>query len=373
MPLPLYRPPPSIQTSPQMTDFKKSGPCWIAIAAGKGGVGKSTVTLQLARCLARGKRVGILDADLYGPSMRHMLPEDALPGRKNGRLTPARCGEMRLISLAYFRPEQEATAVRAPIANQLISHFLQEVDWEECDLILVDFPPGTGDIQLSLCQQIRFAGAILVTTPQLLALLDVRKTAHFFQQMHVPLLGVVENMSYYIDPTLETTHYPFGKEGGKQLSSELGVPCLGSIPLSPALCEACDLGRSLFEETSIDGKIAQKACEAIATRLSAILDEALKRQDPLHEVHEMTFPTPGMMRIRWKDDTESDISLRTLQRHCPCAACVMRKSQAPQEIEGPQAPLLVDRVAYMGHYGLRFDFQSGCCSGLYPFSLIRSL
>lgn len=363
MPLPLYKPAPTVSLP------NPKEPRFIAIAAGKGGVGKSTVTLQLARCLAKqGQRVGILDADLYGPSMRHMLPENALPGRKNGKLTLARCGEIGLMSLAYFRPEQEAIAVRAPIANQLIAHFLRQVDWEECSTILVDFPPGTGDIQLSLCQQVSFAGALLVTTPQLVSLLDVRKAASLFQHMQVPLLGVVENMSYYIDPLEGTAHYLFGKEGGRQLADELGVALLGQIPISPALCQACDLGTSLFEERSLDAITTQKACLAITARVMDLMKTAA-----VHEIQEITFPTSGVMAILWKSGQTSQHVLRALQRKCPCAACVIKRQEAPLASSSSEEPLLIDRVTCMGHYGLKFDFQSGCSFGLYPLALIRSL
>lgn len=373
MPLPLYRPPSSTaHSSLKIDSLKEEGPIWIAIAAGKGGVGKSTLTLQVARYLAEsGKQVAILDADLYGPSMRHMLPEDALPGRKNGRLTPARCGGIGLISLAYFRPEQESIAVRAPIANQLISHFLKEVDWAGYEYVIVDFPPGTGDIQLSLCQHVRFAGAVLVTTPQLISLLDVRKSAHFFQQMKVPLLGVIENMSHFVDPVTETTHYLFGKEGGKQLADELGVPLLGQIPLSPALCQACDLGLSLAKEASLEGKIAQKACDVATARMLHVLKGEQKQESEHDMIQDIVFPQPGMITILWKDGTSNTHSLRALQQQCPCAGCMM-KDQKNLTDRPSHEVLLVDRVSYMGHYGLRFDFQSGCRFGLYPLKTLRS-
>lgn len=369
MPLPLY-PSNTPRTSKENVEKPGDYASWVAVAAGKGGVGKSTVTLQLARCLAqKGKRVAILDADLYGPSMRHMLPEDTLPGRTNGKLTPARCGNLGLISLAYFRPEQEAIAVRAPIANQLIAHFLKEVDWSEYDMVIVDFPPGTGDIQLSLCQQIRFKGAVLVTTPQLISLLDVRKSAHFFKQVEVPLLGIIENMSHFVDPVTETTHYIFGKEGGTQLGQELGVPLLGQIPISPALCEACDLGLSLIKRPSLEAKITQKAFEAVTARLVDLLDDMSKNRE---QIQEITFPSPGKMLIVWQDGTSNEHTLSVLQRQCPCAACVIHRQDEKSVVAAGEKTLLVDRVTYMGHYGLRLDFQSGCRLGLYPLSLLRA-
>ncbi|CUI15912.1 conserved hypothetical protein [Candidatus Protochlamydia naegleriophila] len=219
----------------------------IAIAAGKGGVGKSSVTVNLALALkSQGYAVGIMDTDIYGPSVRKMLPEDRLPSQKGEIIQPALCAGIKMISMAYFRKEHEATAVRAPIANGLISHFIKNVAWGELDFLLIDFPPGTGDIQLTLAQKANLTGAIMVTTPQEVALLDVKKAMYLFDQVKVPILGIVENMSYYIAPNTEDTIYLFGKGGGERLAREAGYPFLGQIPVDPLLCACGDKGESLF-------------------------------------------------------------------------------------------------------------------------------
>jgi ATP-binding protein involved in chromosome partitioning len=218
----------------------------IAIAAGKGGVGKSTVTVNLALALARqGASVGILDADLYGPSIAKMLPEDRKLVLDEAVLIPAQGLGIYYISLAHFPLGKKATIVRAPIANQIISDFLTLVQWPCLDFLLIDFPPGTGDIQLTLMQQASLSGAILVTTPQEIALLDVEKAYQMFQEMQVPILGVVENMSYLEgSPCI----YPYGSGGGKKISLRHGLRLFGEFPLDPHISRCCDRSESLWEK-----------------------------------------------------------------------------------------------------------------------------
>ncbi len=214
----------------------------IAIAAGKGGVGKSTVTAGLALALCElGHKVGVLDGDLYGPSLRRMLPETSLPGKGEGKLTPANHGGIKLMTMAYFQPDDKAALVRAPIAHGAIGSLVSGVDWGRLDYLLVDFPPGTGDLQMTLCKFLEFTGVVVVTTPQEVALLDVKKAIDAFTKLDVPVIGVVENMSYLQrgDEKIPV----FGKGGGVRLASEQGVPLLGQIPLDPMLCQACDQGR----------------------------------------------------------------------------------------------------------------------------------
>lgn len=218
----------------------------VAIAAGKGGVGKSTVAVNLALALRlAGYSVGIMDADIYGPSIRRMLPEDVMPAQKGEKITPALCRDIRMISMAYFRKENEAAAVRAPIANGLMGQFLQNIEWGYLDFLLIDFPPGTGDIQLTLSQQADLSGAIMVTTPQEVAVMDVRKAVNLFDHVSVPIIGVVENMSYYQDNTGKRIHL-FGQGGGRRLAQEIGAPFLGEIPIDPNVCRCGDEGQSLF-------------------------------------------------------------------------------------------------------------------------------
>lgn len=244
----------------------------IGIAAGKGGVGKSTVTANLARALKqKGFNVGVLDADIYGPSLRKMLPESRLPGHRNGRLLPAISEGIKLLSLAYFRKEHEAAAIRAPIANSVVSQFLKGVEWGELDYLLIDFPPGTGDIQITLSQQANLSGAIMVTTPQEVALMDVRKAMSLFESVRVPLVGIIENMSYYLGQHEKV--YLFGRGGGEKLALASGLPFLGQIPLDAALCQSGDDGKSLFLKD--DYQMSVEAFLGIADRMVAHV-EALR-------------------------------------------------------------------------------------------------
>lgn len=215
----------------------------IGIAAGKGGVGKSTLTVHLADSLRRsGCKVGVLDADIYGPSLRHMLPEDETPYEENGVLYPALSRGLKVISMAYFRGRDEASAIRGPIASNLIKQFINNIDWGELDYLLIDFPPGTGDIQLTLCQQALLKGVILVTTPQEVSLLDVRKALSLFDQFKAPILGVVENMSYFQYPGLDKKIAIFGQGGGQRLADESDIPLLATLPLDPELNASNELG-----------------------------------------------------------------------------------------------------------------------------------
>lgn len=248
----------------------------VAIAAGKGGVGKSTITVNLALALKRaGYSVGVMDMDIYGPSMRRMLPEDTAPTQSGNLITPAICQGIRMISMAYFRKEYEATAVRAPIANGLVNQFLHQIAWGPLDFLLIDFPPGTGDIQLTLSQQANLSGAIVVTTPQEVAVMDVRKAVNLFDHVNVPIVGVVENMSYYQTGPHSEPVYLFGRGGGKRLSQDIGAPFLGAIPIDSKICECCDQGKSLFSEES-EQSPSVKAFNDIAEAFTAHLT-VLKR------------------------------------------------------------------------------------------------
>lgn len=242
MPLPMHGKQSAV---PATSNIKNT----IAVAAGKGGVGKSTVTVNTALALkSLGFSVGIMDADLYGPSIRKMLPEDCLPLQKNGKLAPAYCNGIPMISMSYFHDEDSAMAIRAPIANKIIAQFIQDVDWGELDYLLIDFPPGTGDIHLTLAQKAHLSGAVMVTTPQEIASMDVRKAINLFDQVKVPIIGIVENMSYYLHPSTGEVLHLFGSGGGERLAFQTGVPFLGRLPIDPDVSLAGDRGYALIEK-----------------------------------------------------------------------------------------------------------------------------
>ena len=209
----------------------------IAVASGKGGVGKSTVTVNLARAMqACGKRVGILDADIYGPSVPRMMALSGQPMIKNGKMIPLENHGIACMSMGFITGD-EAAVMRGPMISKTLTQLLRMSEWASkdapMDTLLVDMPPGTGDIHLSMAQLVPLNGAIIVTTPQEIALLDARKCAKMFDKVNVPLLGVIENMSGSI----------FGSGGGKKLADEFSVPLLGSIPMNGDICEMSDQGR----------------------------------------------------------------------------------------------------------------------------------
>lgn len=247
----------------------------IGVAAGKGGVGKSTAAVNLARaCSRQGLRVGIMDADIYGPSLRQMMPEETPPARHPeapDRIVPAMACGIKMISMAFFCESDAATAVRAPFANGVIAQFIQKVDWGELDILFIDFPPGTGDIHLTLAQESRINGMVIVTTPQEVALIDVRKAIHMCHQMAVPILGILENMSFWHDPATGQKMYLLGQGGGQKLSVETGIPLLGEIPMEPVLSQAADKGEDIFAlepRSSAAGVLEQAGRKIVESAMS---------------------------------------------------------------------------------------------------------
>jgi ATP-binding protein involved in chromosome partitioning len=252
----------------------------IAIASGKGGVGKSTIAANLAVTLANmGFKVGILDADIYGPSVPTMFDTaDAKPisVEKEGKnvMKPVENYGVKMLSIGYFSGANQAVVWRGPMASKALNQMIRDADWGELDFLLIDLPPGTGDIHLSIIQEVPVTGAVIVSTPQHIALADVRKGIAMFQMesINIPVLGLIENMAYFTPEELpENKYYIFGNQGAQYLAEDLGIPILGEIPIIQIIREAGDVGRpaALQEGSKISKiytKIAQNMIESLVER-----------------------------------------------------------------------------------------------------------
>jgi len=215
----------------------------IAISSGKGGVGKSTVAANLAVALSLAKaKVGLMDADVYGPNIPMMMGAPTPPEQQDGKIKPAESHGVKLISMGYFVPEETAVVWRGPMIHTAIQQFFRDVVWGDLDYLLVDLPPGTGDAQLTISQLVPLCGAVTVTTPQEVALHDVRKGMMMFQKVNVPLLGIIENMSYFVCGHCGERTDIFSSGGGERAAEKLGIPFLGRIPIDPAIRAGGDVG-----------------------------------------------------------------------------------------------------------------------------------
>ena len=244
----------------------------IAISSGKGGVGKSTTSVNLAAALQiAGARVGLLDADVYGPNVPQMLglgkSEVEVINTPNGqRFLPLLAHGIKVMSVGLLASPDHPLAWRGPVLHKIITQFINDVDWGELDYLLIDLPPGTGDAQITIVQESPICGVILVTTPQQVAVSDVRRSIHMFRQVGVPVLGIIENMSYFINNDGEQTHI-FGSGGGQQLAEELQAPLLGQVPIDPHVCAGGDAGEPLTHAEP--NSTVSKVFTQIATALNA--------------------------------------------------------------------------------------------------------
>ena len=242
----------------------------IPIASGKGGVGKSTTSINLALALkSQNYNVGILDADIYGPSLPKLTKTSIKPKFINKKIIPHNIFGLQSMSIGFLIPEDSATIWRGPMVMSAINQLLNDVSWNNLDFLIIDMPPGTGDAQLTLSQKVQLAGAIIVSTPQDIALIDARKGLNMFKKVNVPILGIIENMSYFICDKCDKKHFIFDNGGAKKEANKIGVPFLGALPIDKEVRKTSDLGNPIFhknpnhEISKIFKKIANNIVEQV--------------------------------------------------------------------------------------------------------------
>ncbi len=255
----------------------------IAVASGKGGVGKSTTAVNLALALAaNGRRVGLLDADIYGPSIPRMLGIGGKPTSPDGhKLNPMENFGIKCMSIGFLVDEDTAMIWRGPMVMSALNQMMTDVDWGELDIMVVDMPPGTGDAQLTMAQKVPMAGAVIVSTPQEIALIDARRGLAMFERTKVPVLGIIENMSYFAVPGSDEKHYIFGHGGARDTAAKLGCNFLGEIPIYPEIRETADAGTPIVAcaPDSAAAQVYRAIAEEILAKLEAS-DSATRREAP---------------------------------------------------------------------------------------------
>lgn len=385
-------------TAPRSAENPAS-PRMIAVSSGKGGVGKSTVTANVAVALARmGLSVGVVDADIYGPSIPRMLGAATTRPTVSaaGQVIPAEAQGVKVISMAMLSDDDSPAILRGPMVSKYLQMFVRQVDWGELDILLLDLPPGTGDIQLTLAQTFPLSGAVVVTTPQDVSLKIARRGLGMLEQVKVPVLGVIENMSGFTCPSCGTVTHIFHRGGGEAVARELAVPFLGKVPLDPGVVDCGDEGRPVV--IAFPDSPAAAAYAGIARALAGTGGAAGGIATPFAWTlgDEATRPAPaasgsgpdsgpadrlltldheaGALILRWGDGSRQRLPDRDLRLACQCAQC--RDEVTGKRLVDPASvPLDValTRVWSVGNYALGLAFSDGHSSGIYTHAALRAL
>jgi Mrp family chromosome partitioning ATPase/DUF971 family protein len=333
----------------------------IAVSSCKGGVGKSTVAALLAKTLgARGAKVGLLDADIYGPSVPtlfnlHQSGVRATEDKKH--FIPNEAEGLKLMSFGFLMGDGPAV-IRGPMVSQYMQQLLHNVAWGELDYLVIDMPPGTGDIQLTISQSIQIDASIIVSTPHQLSLTDVRKGIMMFDKVNVPVLGVVENMAYFICDGCDKKHYIFGEAGGTELHERFGLDTIAELPVTGNLSGSLD---------ALAGtEIANETTDIIIRTLGKKILDKPEKPEIAHDAKTIT--------LSWPDGTAYTVSNAALRRACNCALCVDEMTRAPL-LDPASIPMDIhaEKIEIIGNYAVMVDWSDGHNTGFFPYSVFKDL
>ena len=373
----------------------------VAVASGKGGVGKSTVAVNLAIALSQsGSRVGLVDADILGPSIPGMLgiPLDQPPAATaDGRMVPPERHGIKAASMGLFRNDDNPAILRGPMVSKYLQMLVAQVEWGQLDYLILDLPPGTGDTQLTLAQSLRLSGVVIVTTPQDVSLKIARRGLRMFETVNVPILGIVENMSTFTCPHCGTDTDVFGHGGGENMSAELDVAFLGAIPLDADIVTGGDGGEPIVIERphSVAAATFRQLAEKIDAKLQGLATAALGSFSWVWETNKgapdwsAAAPPPTgspttpigfaqrdrtTLSVLWEDGRQDDLDVRDLRLACRCAACIEEMSGRPlldpATIAADVAPRSITSV---GNYAINIAWSDGHSTGIYAFGYLRAL
>ncbi len=371
----------------------------IAVASGKGGVGKSTISVNLALALQQiGGRIGLVDADVLGPSIPGMLglPVGQPPAMTpDNMIIPADRHNLKVMSMGMLTVDDNPAILRGPMVGKYLTMFIGSVKWGQLDYLLLDLPPGTGDTQLTLAQSFPLSGAVIVTTPQDVSLKIARRGLRMLETVHVPILGIIENMSTFTCPHCGKGTDVFRRGGGERMSGQLGVPFLGSIPLDADIVESGDEGRPIVLEKP--NSVAAMAYLAIARELAGRLQGLPTGLKPFAWTWETSEGEPtwvesairpsgsqttaiGFRRrdartlsVLWEDGRQNDFDVRDLRLACRCALCVEEMSGRPLLDPKSVRPDVIPRtITSVGNYAITVSWNDGHSTGIYSFERLRA-
>jgi len=370
----------------------------IAVHSAKGGVGKSTVAVNLAVGLAqRGARVGLMDADVHGPSGSIMMgtSEWPDPGHEPNTIKPIKAHGIQFMSMGNLVNRETPLIWRGAMVHSVVNQFLGNVVWGDLDYLIIDMPPGTGDAQLTISQGVPLTGAVVVSTPQELSLADTMRGISVFEQVQVPILGMVENMSYFVCDGCEDRAELFGHSEAETLCEELGFPLLGRLPLEPNICSSGDSGKPLM--VSHKNSASARVMDSILDNLLVILEKRRPTNEFNIEWREMEwnerYPDPPKeeqapdapvksvwqvsgdeLGICWPDGSVSTFSARELRLACPCAVCVDEwTGDALLDPNKVSTDITFKKITSVGRYALNPTFSDGHSSGLFHFGRIQGM